>query len=69
MAERPPDGRPAVHLAWSFDRLLDAKLQNAYAILVPEWARKIPGPAQHDSGDRHDDCSNIRAGLGRPAER
>ena len=69
MAERRPDRRPTVHLAWSFDRLLDAKLQNAYAILLPDRARRIPTRTQHNSGDDHDDCSHIRAGLRRPAER
>ena len=68
MAERRSRSRPAVHLDYAFDRLLAAKLQNAYAILVPDRARKIP-PRTHDVGDDHEDCSPVRAGLGRAAER
>ena len=67
MAERSSRSRPAVHLDYAFDRLLAAKLQNAYAILVPDRAHKIP-PRTHDVGDDHEDCSLVRAGLGRAAE-
>ena len=42
MAERRSSSRPTVHLDYAFDRLLAAKLQNAYAILVPDRAHKIP---------------------------
>ena len=68
MAERRSGARPTVHLAYAFDRLLDAKLQNAYALLVPDQAHKIPARA-HDIGDDHEDRSPVRAGLGRAAER
>ena len=46
MAERRLGARPTVHLAYAFDRLLDAKLHNAYAILVPDQTHKIPARAQ-----------------------
>ena len=68
MAEHRTNSRPTVHLAYAFDRLLGAKLQNAYAILVPDRAHKIPSRA-HDIGDDHEDRSPLRAGVGRPAER
>ena len=68
MAERCSGARPTVHLAYAFDRLLDAKLQNAYAILVPDQVHKIPALAQ-DIGDEHEDSSPLRAGLRRAAER
>ena len=68
MAERRPGSRPTVQLAYAFVRLLGAKLQNAYAILVPDQAHKIPARA-HDIGDDHEDRSPVRAGLGRAAER
>ena len=42
MGERRRWHQPTVHLVGAFDRLLDAKLQNAYAILVPDRAHKIP---------------------------
>ena len=66
MAERGSSSRPTVHLDYAFDRLLAAKLQNAYAILVPDRAHKIP--QAHDVGDDHEDCSPVRAGLRRAAE-
>jgi hypothetical protein len=34
---------------------------------VPDRAHKIP-PRTHDVGDDHEDCSPVRAGLGRAAE-
>ena len=68
MAERRSGSRPTVHLAYAVDRLLGAKLHNAYAILVPDQAHKIPARAQ-DIGDEHEDRSPLRAGLGRAAER
>ena len=67
MAERRPSSRPTVRLDYAFDRLLAAKLQNAYAILVPDRAHKVP--QAHDVGDDHEDCSPVRAGLRRAAER
>ena len=68
MAERRLGARPTVHLAYAFDRLLDAKLHNAYAILVPDQTHKIPARTQ-DIGDDHEDRSHLRAGLRRAAER
>ena len=53
MAERRRWNQPTVHLVCAFDRLLDAKLQNAYAILVPDRAHKIPVRVQ-DIGDDHE---------------
>lgn len=67
MAESRARSRPAVQLDYAFDRLLAAKLQNAYAILVPDRAHKIP-PRTRDVGDDHEDCSPVRTGLGRAAE-
>ena len=66
MAERGSSSRPTVDLDYAFDRLLAAKLQNAYAILVPDRAHKIP--QAQDVGDDHEDCSPVRAGLRRAAE-
>ena len=68
MAERRADSRPTVQLAYAFDRLLDAKLQNVYAVLAPDQAHKIPART-HDVGEDHEDRSPVRAGLGRAAER
>ena len=68
MVERRPGSRPTVQFAYAFDRLLGAKLQNAYAILVPDQAHQIPVRA-HDIGDDHEDRSPLRAGLERAAER
>ena len=68
MAERHRRHQPTVHLVAAFDRLLDAKLQNAYAILVPERAHKIPARGQ-DIGDDHENRNPLRASIGRPAER
>ena len=67
MAERRRWNQPTVHLGCAFDRLLDAKLQNAYAILVPDRAHKIPVRVQ-DIGDDHENRSSLRAGIWRPAE-
>ncbi len=50
MAERRLGARPTVHLAYAFDRLLDAKLHNAYAILVPDQTHKtvmVPAVLSH----------------------
>ena len=66
MAERRSSSRPTVRLDYAFDRLLAAKLQNAYAILVPDRAHKIR--QAHDIGDEHEDCSPVRPGLRRTAE-
>ena len=66
MAERRPSSRPTVHHDYAFDRLLAAKLQNAYAILVPDRAHKIP---QAHEVDDHEDRSPVRPRLGRAAER
>ena len=68
MAERRSGTQLTVHLAYAFDRLLDVKLQNAYAILVPDRVHKIPARAQ-DIGDDHEDRSHLRAGLRRATER
>ena len=68
MAERRRRHQPTVHLVGACDRLLDAKLQNAYAILVPDRAHKIPARVQ-DIGDDHENRSPLRAGIGRSAER
>ena len=66
MAERRSNSRPTVYHDYAVDRLLTVKLQNAYAILVPDRAHKIP--QAHDVGDDHEDCSPVRAGLRRSAE-
>ena len=66
MAERRSNSRPTVQLDYAFDRLLAAKLQNAYAILVPDRVHKIP--QAHDTGDDHEDCSPVRASLRRAAK-
>lgn len=66
MAERRSSSRPTVYLDYAFDRLLAAKLQNAYAILVPDRAHKVP--QAHDVGDEHEDCGSVRPGLRRAAE-
>ena len=68
MAERRSSFRPTVHLDYAFDRLLGAKLQNAYAILVPDRTHTIPARA-YDIGDDDEERSPVRAGLGRAAER
>ena len=65
MAERRPSSRPTVHHDYAFDRLFAAKLQNAYAILVPDRAHKIP---QAHEVDDYEDCSPVRPRLGRTAK-
>jgi len=54
-----------VHHDYAFDRLLAAKLQNAYAILVPDRAHKI---LQAHEVDDYEDCSPVRPRLGRTAK-
>lgn len=67
MAERRSGSRPAVHFDYAFDRLFDAKLQNAYAILVPDRVHKLR--QAHEVGDDHENCRPVRAGFRRAAER
>src|SRR5229473_3667151 len=67
MAEpRPKSGPLQIHVAYSFDRLLESKLAQAYDILVPRRERPVGG--QVKEFDDEDD-GNLRAGLVRAAAR
>ena len=67
MAERR--SQRDVHLEYTFDRLLVAKLEQVYQILVPDRVRVVgkPAPAQAGGskliGVGDEDSGNIRAGL------
>jgi hypothetical protein len=58
MVERRPIRR-AIHLEFAFDRLLAAKLEQAYDILVPDRVRVV-GSAKVTGAD-DEDGSNLRS--------
>src|ERR1700675_4225870 len=67
MAEpRPKSGSFQIHVSYSFDRLLEPKLAQAYDILVP--CRETPVGVRVKEFDDEDD-GNLRAGLVRAAAR
>ena len=60
MAER--HARHSIHLEYCFDRLLDAKLEQVYAILVPDRTRRLSG-SDSLRGDHHEDCGDLRTSV------
>src|SRR5664279_5580752 len=67
MAEpRQPQGALQVHIEYAFDRLHDAKLVQAYSILVPVRERLISGIVKESD---HEDGGNLCTGLVRAAAR
>ena len=67
MAERHPKIASTVNHVYEFDRLLDARLHNAYSILVPQQLYRTPGQEQ-DLGDQDEDCRALCPRLRRTAE-
>ncbi len=62
MAERRPRKDREVHLDYAFDRLLAAKLQQAYEILVPDRVRII-GERGGLTGDEDEKRRDLRTGV------
>jgi len=60
MVEQRPIRR-AIHLEFAFDRLLAAKLEQAYDILVPGRVRVVGSAKVTGAGD--EDGSNLRSGI------
>src|SRR5438046_8872087 len=61
MAEPRPKGGPLqIHVSYSFDRLLESKLAQAYDILVPTRERPIGGRVKEFDGE---DGGDLRAGC------
>src|SRR5882672_7950920 len=61
MAEpRPKSGSFQIHVSYSFDRLLEPKLAQAYDILVPRRERPVGGRVKEIDAE---DDGNLRAGL------
>src|SRR5262245_23966110 len=67
MAEpRLKSGSWQIHVSYSFDRLLESKLAQAYDILVPARERPVGGcPKESDN----ENGSHLRTGLVRAAAR
>ena len=51
-----------LYLEYTFDRLLATKLEQVYAILVPDHARRVGTPAQL-RGATHEDSRDLRPSL------
>src|SRR6266700_3111227 len=67
MAEpRPKSGPLEIHVSYSFDRLLESKLAQAYDILVPTRERPVGGRVKEFDDE---DGGDLRAGLLRAATR
>src|SRR5260370_42285345 len=60
MVEQRPIRR-AIHLEFAFDRLLAAKLEQAYDILVPDRVRVVGSAKVTGAGD--EDGSNLRSWI------
>jgi hypothetical protein len=56
-----------VRLDYAFDRLLTAKLQQAYEILVPDQVRFVRNSLLN--GDGHEECGDLRKSVLGQAER
>ena len=67
MAERRGEERHKVGLDYAFDRLLTAKLHQAYALLFPDQVRLVGGGAIGARGD-NEDRSDLRPGVVGPTE-
>src|SRR6267378_8346551 len=67
MAEPPPKSGPLqIHVSYSFDRLLEPKLAQAYDILVPCRERPVGGRVKEFDDE---DGGDLRTGLVRAAAR
>src|SRR2546425_8327204 len=67
MAEPRPKGGPLqIHVSYSFDRLLESKLAQAYDILVPTRERPIGGRVKEFDDE---DGGDLRTGFVRAATR
>src|SRR2546427_10171471 len=67
MAEPRPKGGPLqIHVSYSFDRLLESKLAQAYDILVPTRERPIGGRVKEVDDE---DGGDLRTGFVRAATR
>src|SRR6266478_10091438 len=67
MAEaRLRSGSWQIHVSYSFDRLLESKLAQAYDILVPTRERPVGGYLKES---KNEDGSHLRTGLIRAAAR
>src|ERR1700694_822281 len=67
MAEpRPKSGPLQIHASYSFDRLLESKLAQAYDILVPSRERPVGGRVKEFDNE---DGGDLRSGLVRAAAR
>src|ERR1700722_5296315 len=61
MAEpRPKNGSWQIHVTYSFDRLLESKLAQAYDILVPTREQPVGGCLKESENE---DGSHLRTGL------
>src|SRR5436189_4386096 len=61
MAEPRPKGGPLqIHVSYSFDRLLESKLAQAYDILVPTRERAVGGSRKESENE---DGSHLRPGF------
>ena len=68
MADRPLPAKPCCELEYAFDRLHSAKLEQAFAILVPNRERRVDEPTA-PRGALNEDSRHLRPRLLGPAER
>ena len=62
MAERPLPAKPCCELEYAFDRLHSAKLEQAFAILVPNRERRVDEPTG-PRGALNEDSRHLRPRL------
>jgi len=62
MGRRSARTRPVVQLDYTFDRLLERKLEQAYAILVPEHVRAT-GAGSRLKEEHGEDGRDLRPGV------
>src|SRR5216684_2189112 len=66
MAEpRPKSGPLQIHVSYSFDRLLESKLAQAYDILVPSRERPVGGRVKEVDNEGYSGAILERPGLER----
>ena len=61
MAERRGPS-PSLHLEYVFDRLLATKLEQVYAVLVPDYARRVASSTGLGGANDEDSC-DLRPSL------
>jgi len=72
VGERPPGRRHTIQLEYRFDRLLSAKLEQVYELLVPDkrWALQTPIQEKlNDEASRHLRSSVFRSTEGESDDR